>query len=254
MVALVEFQNVSLEIGGREILHEITLCVAEGETLVLLGRSGSGKTTLLKCVNRLAEPTGGEVFFQGKPVSEWDPMHLRHRIGYVIQEGGLFPHVTVERNVGLVPKLEGWPEDTIRSRTAELLNAMGLPDSLYSSRYPRQLSGGEKQRVGIARALAADPPLLLMDEPFAALDPVTRFEMQQHFLELRRVFRKTAIFVTHDIREALMLGSRIALLRNGHLDLVADAREFVHARSPEAKAFLGTIIENSRQDESHAHS
>ena len=166
--------------------------------------------------------------------------HLR-KIGYVIQEGGLFPHATVEQNVGVVPKLEGWPESRIRARTAELLEALGLPVSIYGSRYPSQLSGGEKQRAGIARALAADPPMLLLDEPFAALDPVTRFEAQQQFLELRSSFQKTALFVTHDIREALMLGSRIALLKNGEIDAVTSADEFTAARSAEAQAFLATL-------------
>jgi osmoprotectant transport system ATP-binding protein len=252
MPALVEFRNLSYGIGGQEILRAIDLSIEEGETVVLLGRSGSGKTTLLKAINRLIEPTGGEVRFQGKSVAEWDPIELRRRIGYVIQDGGLFPHVTVERNVGLVPKLEAWPPEKIRDRAAELLNAMGLPQS-YASRYPRQLSGGEKQRVGIARALAADPGLLLLDEPFAALDPVTRFEMQQQFLELRRSFRKTAVFVTHDIREALMLASRIALLKDGQLELVAGPPGFLNARTPEARAFLATIVDDRRLNESHAH-
>src|SRR5665811_653322 len=158
MAVLVEFRGVTYQIGGREILHGIDLCVEESETVALLGRSGSGKTTLLKMVNRLVEPTGGEVRFEGKPVTDWDPIRLRRRIGYVIQEGGLFPHATVAENVGLVPKLEGWPKERIRARTMELLDAMGLPAPVYGSRHPRQLSGGEKQRVGIARALAADPP------------------------------------------------------------------------------------------------
>jgi osmoprotectant transport system ATP-binding protein len=252
MPALVEFRNLSYGIGRQEILRGINLSVEEGETVVLLGRSGSGKTTLLKAINRLIEPTGGEVCFQGKRVNEWDPIELRRRIGYVIQDGGLFPHLTVERNVGLVPKLEGWSVEKIRDRAAELLNAMSLPQS-YASRYPRQLSGGEKQRVGIARALAADPGLLLLDEPFAALDPVTRFEMQQQFLALRRSFRKTAVFVTHDIREALVLASRIALLKDGQLELVAAPPEFLNARTPEARAFLATIADDRRLNESHAH-
>ena len=170
MAVLVEFRAVTYQIGGREILQGIDLCVEEGETVALLGRSGSGKTTLLKMVNRLVEPTGGEVRFEGKPVTDWDPIRLRRRIGYVIQEGGLFPHATVAENVGLVPKLEGWREERIRSRTVELLEAMSLPAPVYGLRYPRQLSGGEKQRVGIARALAADPPLLLLDEPFPVRD------------------------------------------------------------------------------------
>lgn len=241
MATLVEFRDVSYRLGDRAVLRSIDLSVEEGETLVLLGRSGSGKTTLLKTVNRLITPTAGEVRFQGKSVLDWDPIQLRRRIGYVIQEGGLFPHITVERNVGLVPRLEGWPEPKIRSRTGELLEALGLPVAIYGSRYPSQLSGGEKQRVGIARALAADPPMLLLDEPFAALDPVTRFEAQRQFVNLRKSFRKTAVFVTHDIREAMMVGSRIALLKDGGVDVLAPASEFMAARSPEARAFLATL-------------
>jgi osmoprotectant transport system ATP-binding protein len=251
MSALLEFRGVVFQIGGRQILRGIDLDVEHGETLVFLGRSGSGKTTWLKMVNRLVEPTGGEVRFEGKSVAAWDPIRLRRRVGYVIQEGGLFPHTTVAQNIGLVPKLEGWPEERIRARTAELLGAMGLPAQVYASRYPRQLSGGEKQRVGIARALAADPPLLLLDEPFAALDPVTRYEMQQHFVRLRQSFHKTALFVTHDIREALMLGTRIALLKQGRVEVVAQADEFVQSSSPEAKAFLATL-DDGTLDESHA--
>jgi osmoprotectant transport system ATP-binding protein len=241
MSALVELRDVSYRVGELDVLRNINLSVEEGETLVLLGRSGSGKTTLLKLVNGLIKPTSGEVCFLGKSVRDWDPIQLRRRIGYVIQDGGLFPHFTVERNVGLVPKLEGWPESRIRDRTAELLQTLGLPVAIYGSRYPSQLSGGEKQRVGIARALAVDPPMLLLDEPFAALDPVTRFDAQKQFLELRRLFQKTALFVTHDIREALMVGSRIALMKQGGIDVLAPAHEFTSARSPEAQAFLKTL-------------
>ena len=241
MPSLVELCDVSYSVGGRTVLRNIDLCVEEAETLVLLGRSGSGKTTLLKMVNRLITPTTGKVFFQGKSILEWDPIQLRRRIGYVIQDGGLFPHVDVEGNVGLIPKLENWPESKIRERTAEVMQALGLPVSVYGSRYPSQLSGGEKQRVGIARALAADPPMLLLDEPFAALDPVTRWQAQKQFLELRRSFGKSALFVTHDIREALMIGSRIALLKDGRIDVLAPADEFTAARTPEAEAFLTTL-------------
>jgi osmoprotectant transport system ATP-binding protein len=241
MAALVEFRGVTYQIGGRGILRGIDLSIEENETVVLLGRSGSGKTTLLRMVNRLLEPYGGEVRFNGFTVADQNPIHLRRRIGYVIQDGGLFPHRTVAQNVGLVPALEGWPEDRIQKRVAEVLEAVGLPATVYASRYPRQLSGGEKQRVGIARALAADPPLLLLDEPFAALDPVTRFEMQQHFARLRQTFGKTALFVTHDIREALMLGTRIALLKDGELETVARTDDFLQSRSPEALAFLATL-------------
>jgi osmoprotectant transport system ATP-binding protein len=248
MAALVELRDVSYRVGDLAVLRNIDLEVEEGETLVLLGRSGSGKTTLLKMVNRLLTPSTGEVRFQGKAVQDWDPIQLRRRIGYVIQDGGVFPHWTVERNVGLVPTLEQWPEPRIRSRTVELLEALRLPVSMYGSRFPSQLSGGEKQRVGIARALAADPPLLLLDEPFAALDPVTRFEAQRQFLELRNSFQKTALFVTHDIREALMLGSRVALLKDGRVDVVAPADEFARARTPEAQAFVATLQDDWRQD------
>jgi osmoprotectant transport system ATP-binding protein len=248
MGALVEFEDVSYSIDGRPILRNIHLSVAQGETVALLGRSGSGKTTLLKTVNRLIEPTGGEVRFEGKPVRAWDPIRLRRRIGYVIQDGGLFPHETVERNVGLAPRLERWPAERIRQRAAALLDTMGLPYAEYAARYPRQLSGGQKQRVGIARALAADPPLLLLDEPFAALDPVTRFELQRQFLDLRRRFRQTALLVTHDVREALMLGSRIALMSEGRLELVAEPAAFLRARTPDAGAFLATLEERWRPD------
>jgi len=240
-MAFVEFDHVSYRIDGRDILRDIDLQLDHNETLVLLGRSGSGKTTLLRMVNALLRPTSGDVRFDGKSVSAWDEIALRRRIGYVIQDGGLFPHITVARNVGLVPELEGWPQAKIDARMTELLQAVGLSPETYAARYPKQLSGGEKQRVGIARALAADPPLLLLDEPFAALDPVTRYDMQQHFLKLRRDFGKAALFVTHDLREALLLGSRIALLHEGRIELVGTPREFLHATSPHARDFLRTL-------------
>jgi osmoprotectant transport system ATP-binding protein len=249
MSALLEFRDIAFRIGGRQILESINLSVEEGETVVLLGRSGSGKTTLLKTVNRLIEPTAGQIRFEGKPVDEWDIIQLRRRIGYVIQDGGLLPHVTVERNAGLVPRLEQWPEETIRKRVAMLLDAMGLPVTQYGSRYPRQLSGGEKQRVGIARALAASPPLLLLDEPFAALDPVTRFELQQQFLALRRNIRQTSLFVTHDIREALMMGSRIGLMNRGRLEILAAPQAFLNAQTPEAREFLASLGHDWKPDE-----
>jgi osmoprotectant transport system ATP-binding protein len=252
MAALVEFRNLSYQIAGRTILHDINLRIEEGESVVLLGRSGSGKTTLLKMVNRIVEPSAGEILFQGKAVAQWDAIRLRRQMGYVIQDAGLFPHETVAKNVGLVPGLEKWPEDKIRSRTDELLNMVGLAPGTYAQRYPRQLSGGERQRVGIARALAANPPLLLLDEPFAALDPVTRFEMQQQFLQLRNSLGKTALFVTHDIREALMLGTRIALLKDGQLEVISKADEFMSASTPEAKAFLATLAGESKHEELHA--
>jgi osmoprotectant transport system ATP-binding protein len=241
MAAFVEFERVAYRVAGRDVLRGIDLSLGRNETLVLLGRSGSGKTTLLRMVNGMLVPSSGHVHFEGRRVAEWDPIRLRRRIGYVIQDGGLFPHLTVARNVGLVPELEAWPAEKTRARVDELLDAVGLEPGIYAGRFPRQLSGGEKQRVGIARALAADPPLLLLDEPFAALDPVTRYDMQQHFLELSRVLDKAALFVTHDLREALLLGSRIALLHEGLVEWVGPREEFLRAASPHAQMFLRTL-------------
>ncbi len=240
-MALVEFRGVSYEIAGKPILTDLSLTVEAGETLVLLGRSGSGKTTALKMINGMLFPTHGEVLVDGRATTAWDPIQLRRRIGYVIQDVGLFPHFTVGDNVGLVPKLEGWSAPDIQSRVDLLLEKVGMPAGEFRSRYPRQLSGGQRQRVGVARALAADPPVLLFDEPFGALDPVIRFELQQQFLSLRQDFQKTSIFVTHDVREALLLGSKVALLTAGRLDVIAPPQEFRNARTDEARAFLAYL-------------
>src|SRR5215471_15991076 len=196
--AVLEIRDLCCRIGERWVLRGINLEAREGEMIVLLGRSGCGKTTLLKCVNGLVPPAGGEIRIEGRLSSDWDPIQLRRRIGYVIQDAGLFPHWTVAANVGLVPKLENWDPTRIYERVRLLLDTVGLPPGEFGLRYPRQLSGGQKQRVGIARALAADPPLLLLDEPFAAVDPITRFELQKQFLALRDAVNKTALFVTHD--------------------------------------------------------
>jgi osmoprotectant transport system ATP-binding protein len=236
--AVVEFRGVSYRIGAREILKSLTLSVETGETLVLLGRSGSGKTTALKMVNGLLFPSSGEVLVDGMPTTAWEPVRLKRRIGYVIQEIGLFPHYTVAENVGLVPRLEKWDERRIRGRVDALLRQVGLDPEQFAGRYPAQLSGGQRQRVGVARALAADPPVLLFDEPFGAVDPVTRLDLQKQFLALRRDLGKTAIFVTHDVREALMLATRIALLSEGALELAASPRQFLDAHGLEARAFL----------------
>ena len=247
MSAPVSFRGVSYTIGGREILRDFHLEVEAGETLVLLGRSGSGKTTALKMVNGLIFPTRGEVLVEGRATTEWDPIRLRRRIGYVIQDVGLFPHFTVAQNVGLVPRLEGWESDRVDTRVEELLGRVGLDAAQFGRRRPRELSGGQRQRVGVARALAADPPLLLFDEPFGALDPITRLELQRQFLDLRETLGKTAIFVTHDVREAMALGTRIGLLSGGRLDTLASPQEFARARGAEAAAFLAVLGER-RQD------
>jgi osmoprotectant transport system ATP-binding protein len=238
---IVEFRDVSYAIGGKRILDHVSFTVETGETLVLLGRSGSGKTTALKLTNGMLMPTEGQVLIEGRLTSEWDPIRLKRRIGYVIQDVGLFPHFTVAANVGLVPKLEGWDAARTTNRVDQLLEAVALPPGEFRSRYPSQLSGGQRQRVGVARALAADPTILLFDEPFGALDPITRSELQQQFLAMRRDFAKTSLFVTHDIREAVRLGTRIALLANGKLEVIAPPDEFRRAGTAEARAFLKVL-------------
>lgn len=240
-VAAVSFAHVGYDVGGRRILDDIQLDVMPGETLVLLGRSGSGKTTALRLVNAMLRPTRGEVYVQGRATTAWDVIRLRRSIGYVIQEAGLFPHFTIGQNVALVPRLEQRPEPEVDARVRELLGQVGLPPDEFAARYPRQLSGGQRQRVGIARALAANPPLLLMDEPFGALDPVTRKEAQDLLLHLRQRFGKTALFVTHDVREALRLASRIALFHEGRLVAAVPPDEFHRLDHPEARAFQAAL-------------
>ena len=240
----IEFRGVSYHINdipGRAIISDISLTVSRGETLVLLGRSGSGKTTLLKLVNRMLVPSQGDVLVESHPTTDSDPIRLRRGIGYVIQEAGLFPHFTVAENVGLVPNLEKWDSARIAARVEELLRLIGLDPAEFSARRPRELSGGQRQRVGVARALAADPPILLMDEPFGALDPVTRAELQREFSALARRLDKTIVFVTHDIREALLLGSRIALLHAGRLVALAAPRDFLRLDHPEVHAFAASL-------------
>jgi osmoprotectant transport system ATP-binding protein len=233
----IEFRDVSYSVEGTQVLSGLNLQVMRGETLVLLGRSGSGKTTTLKLVNRLVTPSSGDIRVNGVSNTQIDVIHLRRNIGYVIQEVGLFPHFTVERNVGLVPRIEGWPEDRIRARVQELLQLVGLSWELVS-RYPHQLSGGQRQRVGVARALAANPEILLMDEPFGALDPLTRDELQREFLSLQKRLDKTVVFVTHDLREALRLGSRIALMEAGKLVTVLSPQDFLKSTDPWASSYV----------------
>jgi osmoprotectant transport system ATP-binding protein len=237
MASIVEFRNAAYAINGRALVEEVSLKVESGETIVLLGRSGSGKTTTLKLINRLLEPTSGEVRVEDKRTTDWDPIRLRRHIGYVIQDIGLFPHFTVARNVALVPSLESWPEDKIAQRVNEVLALVGLEPSRFALRYPRELSGGQRQRVGVARALAADPAILLLDEPFGALDPITRSEMQKEFRILQKRVGKTMVFVTHDMREAYILGDRIGLMKDGRLLSLVPAAEFQKLDHPEAKAF-----------------
>ena len=235
----VEFADVSFRVSeDRELLSDVNLSVHRGETLMLLGRSGSGKTTCLKMINRLYTPTAGEVCVDGVPVAQWDVIKLRRGIGYAIQDVGLFPHYSVRENVALVPKLERWEPGKIDARVEEVLALVGLPAKEFAGRYPHQLSGGQRQRVGLARALAAEPPILLMDEPFGALDPITRAEIQMEFKKLQQELGKTIVFVTHDVGEALLLGSRIGLMEAGKLRGVYSSDEFLRVPDDSVKAYV----------------
>ena len=229
--AAIEFRTVTFARVGKPVLNRFTLTVEQGEVLALVGRSGAGKTTILKLVNRLFLPDAGAVLVEGRDTREWEPIRLRRRVGYVLQEVGLFPHMTVEENIAVVPRLEKWPLDRTQQRVGELLDLIGLAPERYAARWPDELSGGERQRVGVARALAIDPPILVMDEPFGALDPVTRAELHAEFRRIQQRLRKTVINVSHDMGEAFALGDRVGVLEHGRLiacarpDLVAASRE-----------------------------
>lgn len=245
---IVEFRNVSFAIDDAKILEDINLKIFRGETFVLLGESGCGKTTTLKLINRLYEPTLGEVLVEGKATTDWDAIKLRRNIGYVLQEAGLFPHFTVQRNVALVPELENWDENKKRARTLEMLELVGLDRERFAPRFPHELSGGQRQRVGVARALAANPSLLLLDEPFGALDPITRSNLQKEFAGLMKELNKTAVFVTHDLHEAMLLGTRICLMDKGRIVLLETPENFVKSDLPLARAFLETILATERTE------
>ncbi len=239
----VELRNVTYRLeSGRALISGLSLAIAQGETLVLLGRSGSGKTTSLKLINRLLEPSAGEIFIEGRNQAEWDPIRLRRRIGYGYP--GRRPVSALDGGAKCchsATRLEGWPEARVRERVGEMLALVGLDAAEFAARRPRELSGGQRQRVGVARALAADPPILLMDEPFGALDPVTRAELQRDFRKLASRLGKTIAFVTHDVREALLLGARVGLLAGGRLTGVYRPDEFLRASEPEARAFVDSL-------------
>lgn len=215
---MISLQNVTKKFANGHVgVDEVTLRIKPGEFVVLVGPSGCGKTTTMKMINRLIEPTGGKIEIEGQDISKLDPIQLRRRIGYVIQEIGLLPHMTVAENIAVVPHLQRWPKTKQTERVVELLQLMGLDPATTMPKYPRQLSGGQRQRIGVARALAVDPPIMLMDEPFGALDPITREELQDEFIKLQRQVKKTIVFVTHDMDEALKFADRIVIMNNGKI-------------------------------------
>lgn len=223
----IELQQISKKYGSRYAVESLDLIIEGGELLILIGPSGSGKTTTLRMINRMIEPDSGSIRINGQDVMQLDPVRLRRNMGYVIQNIGLFPHMTIGENVGLVPKLEGWDEKSTTGRVRHLLDFVSLPPERFIKRYPRQLSGGQQQRVGLARALSMDPPLLLMDEPFGALDPILRKQLQKEFLEIKKEIGRTIVFITHDIEEAFRLGDRIAIMDNARLVQVGAPEDLI---------------------------
>ena len=242
--SIIEFDNVRFgHPGGPDILRQLTLSFASGETVAIVGRSGAGKSTLLRLVNRLLLPTAGRVVVQGRETREWDPIRLRRSIGYVLQDVGLFPHMTVEENVSLVPRLEQWDATRARTRAHELLELVGLPASMYAARRPAELSGGQRQRVGLARALATDPPILLMDEPFGALDPITRKEVRREFARVRAHLQTTVVLVTHDMAEAFALGDRVGVMDAGELIVCDTPEQVAQSDDPRVKDLVDAPVQ-----------
>jgi osmoprotectant transport system ATP-binding protein len=238
---IVEFRNVGFQIGDAKILDDLNFAVSKGELLVLLGESGCGKTTTLKLINRLIDPTSGQVLVEGRATTDWNAIDLRRRTGYVLQESGLFPHFTVAENIALVPLLENWDKAKQRARVSEMLELVGLNPQKFAARFPHELSGGQRQRVGVARALAADPDLLLLDEPFGALDALTRVNLQKEFARVVRDLGKTAVFVTHDLHEAFILGTRICLMDKGKIVLLDTPANFAKSDLPLVRDYLETV-------------
>jgi osmoprotectant transport system ATP-binding protein len=240
---VIAFNSVSCRRGTLEVLRQVTFEVARGETLAVVGRSGAGKSTVLKLINRMLSPSAGRVELDARDVATWDPFVLRRHTGYVLQEVGLFPHMNIARNVAVVPTLMGWSAERIAERVNELLDLVGLPSPRFADRLPHELSGGQRQRVGVARALAADPPVILMDEPFGALDPITRVELHREFAHIQSRVRKTVVIVTHDMREAFALADRIAVLEEGRLVAIAGREQLQVSTEPAVRMLLDAAFE-----------
>jgi osmoprotectant transport system ATP-binding protein len=238
---MITFEHVNKKFAdGTEALKDINLHIEQGELLTLIGPSGCGKTTTMKMINRLIEPSGGQIYIDGKPISDQDPVELRRSIGYVIQQIGLLPHMTIAENIALIPKLKKWDKSKIDKRVDEMLNLVGLEPSVFRSRYPLELSGGQQQRVGVIRALAAEPPIILMDEPFSALDPISREQLQDELVKLQKEIQKTIVFVTHDMDEAMKIADRIAIMKDGEiLQLDTPDRLLRHPKNDFVRNFIG---------------
>ena len=243
MPVAISFNGVHAARGARTVLEDFSLEILQGETFALVGRSGAGKSTALKLINRLLEADRGDVVVEGRSTRSWDPYQLRRRVGYVLQEVGLFPHMTIGDNIAVVPRLEGWPAPRVRARVDALLDLVGLAPGEFAMRHPHELSGGQRQRVGVARALASDPPILLMDEPFGALDPVTRAEMHHEFRRIQAQVRKTVVLVTHDMAEALALASRVGVLHDGRLAAADTPRAIARSDDPRIRPLLEPLAE-----------
>ena len=243
--AAVEFERVSFARGSGRVLRDVSFSIVTGETVVLVGRSGVGKSTALKLINRMLLPTSGEVTVLGRPTSAWDPFALRRGIGYVLQDVGLFPHMTVGDNVAIVPRLSGWRETQVAGRVREMLSLTGLPPDAFAGRLPHELSGGQQQRVGVARALAADPAILLMDEPFGSLDPVTRAELHHEMRRIQREVRKTIVLVTHDMGEAFALATRIGVLADGEVAAFDVPARIARSQDPRVTRLLEPLLDAS---------
>ncbi|WP_407355129.1 ABC transporter ATP-binding protein [Methanolobus sp. WCC5] len=240
----IKFKGITKKYGTGYAVKDLDMEVRGGELLILIGPSGSGKTTTLRMMNRMIDQDTGSVTINGLDTRDMDPVRLRRNIGYVIQNIGLFPHMTIGENIGLVPKIDGWDKKMIQERVRNLLDFVSLPPDIFMKRYPRQLSGGQQQRVGLARAMATDPPLFLMDEPFGALDPILRKQLQKEFLKIKNEINRTIIFVTHDIEEALVLGDRIAIMDQGQLVQVGPPEELIFNPASE---LVSDIVDNQRK-------